>query len=145
MYFIQNILYKKTFFIVVGGGDALLSLDSACCLLISKCSLHSSKSNLYQVGLKPTQTRHRVRFLTHLRNDLFFLNKLYFIYRSEEKRKVWTTHSFLMHSQLAKVIAPGSHYLAIEVEEVTQMLMIRTLRHNTTHHGNDMMFMLSSF
>jgi hypothetical protein len=50
-----------------------------------------------------------------LRNDLFFLNKLYFIYRSEEKRKVWTTHSFLMHSQLAKVIAPGSHYLAIEV------------------------------
>jgi hypothetical protein len=28
---------------------------------------------------------------------------------------------------------------------VTQMLMIRTLRHNTTHHGNDMMFMLSSF
>jgi len=42
-----------------------------------------------------------------------------------------------------KVIAPGSHYLAIEVEEVTQMLMIRTLHHNTTHHGNDMMFMLS--
>jgi hypothetical protein len=37
-----------------------------------------------------------------------------FIYRSEEKRCGQHTH-FFMHSQLAKVIAPGSHYLAIEV------------------------------
>ncbi len=61
MYFIQNILYKKNIFIVVGG-DALFITRFCIMLLLISNALHSSKSNLYQVGLKPTQTRHRVRF-----------------------------------------------------------------------------------
>jgi hypothetical protein len=115
--------------------EMLLSLYSPCCCWFLMLSTFS-KSNYIKWAYNS---------LTHhvLRPTFEWSISSSSISFTLVKKKVWT-HWFLMHSELAKVIAPDLIPCNWSWRRNT-MLMIWTLHHNTTHHGNDMIFMLASF